>query len=77
MPLLLRLFVALLAVFSLLTARHLHRHLRATPVGVVAPPTQAPAKNKRCTTNHLKNTQRVARPTPAASLPQLLFLRTL
>ena len=77
MPLLLRLFVALLAVFSLLTARHLHRNLRATPVGVVAPPKHAPAKKKSCTTNRLKNTPRVARPAAAASLPQLLFLRTL
>lgn len=76
MSLLLRLFVAVLAVLALLTARHLHRHQRAISMGLVAPPAPPPTQGKRRTTKLLQNTRQVARPT-AASSSQLLFLRLL
>jgi hypothetical protein len=75
MPLLLRLFVALLAAISLLAARHLHQ--RAAPVGLVAPPIHAPAEHKQCLTNQLKNTRQVTQPASTMSSTQLPFLRSL
>jgi len=75
MSLLLRLFVAVLAVLALLTARHLHRHQQAISMGLVTPPAP-PTQGKRRTTKLLQNTRQVARPT-AASPSQLLFLRLL
>jgi hypothetical protein len=79
MPILPRLFVALLALLSLLAARHLHRQqaLRVAPTGLGAPPHRLPAAPEWRPAYQPAPAPRAVVAGAAASPMRLFFLRTL